>query len=145
MSQKVLAVFMSVGAASGLVAGLILLNLDNNGLTYVEGASISVTTDKNDYKRGEPIQVRVINTGTMPLETSKQWNLRITGLSGMLMYDAGERAYNVLSPGLDDTIVWNQTKNDGNVVLEGLYRISVEGTDADGFTVQDWITVSIWK
>lgn len=136
---------MSVGAASGLVAGLILLNLDNNGLTYVEGASISVMTDKNDYKRGEPIQVRVINTGTMPLETSKQWNLRITGLSGMLMYDAGERAYNVLSPGLDDTIIWNQTKNDGNVVLEGLYRISVEGTDAGGFIVQDWITVSIWK
>lgn len=136
---------MSVGAASGLVAGLVLLNVDNNSLIHVEGASISVITDKSDYKRGESIQVRVVNTGTMPLETSTQWNLRITGLSGMLMYDVDEYAYSILSPGLDDTIMWDQTKNDGGVVLEGLYRISVEGRDTDGSTVQDWVTVSIWK
>lgn len=136
---------MSVGAASGLVVGMTLLNLDSNSLTYVEGASISVITDKSDYKRGEPIQVRVVNTGTIPLETSTQWSLRITGLSGMVMYDGGEYTDGFLPPGLDYTIMWNQTKNDGDVILEGLYRISVEGTYADGHTIQDWVTVTIWK
>ena len=136
---------MSVGAASGLVVGVTLLSLDSNSLTYVEGASISVITDKSDYKRGEPIQVRVVNTGTVPLETSTQWNLRITGLSGMIMYDGGEHTDSFLSPGRDYTIMWNQTKNDGDIVLEGLYRVSVEGTYADGHTIQDWITVTIWK
>ncbi len=136
---------MSVGAASGLVVGVTLLNLDSNSLTYVEGASISVITDKSDYKRGEPIQVRVVNTGTIPLETSTQWNLRITGLSGMIMYDGGEHTDSFLPPGLDYTIMWNQTKNDGDTVLEGLYRISVEGTYAGGHTIQDWVTVTVWK
>lgn len=136
---------MSVGAASGLVVGVALLSLDSSSLTYVEGASISVTTDKSDYKRGEPIQVRVVNTGTVPLETSTQWNLRITGLSGMIMYDGSEHADGFLPPGRDYTVMWNQTKNGGDMVLEGLYRISVEGTHTGGHTIQDWVTVTIWK
>lgn len=138
-------VFMSVGALAGLAAGLILMNIGNEDLVYTEGSSISIVTDKKDYKRGEPIQIRIVNTGTTHLETANFWNFRITGLSGMLMYGIDDSTSMVLPPGSDNTITWNQTKNDGDVVLEGLYRITVEGTDADGTFTQDWITVSIWK
>ena len=136
---------MSVGAAAGLAAGLLLMDATGGEVTYVEGTSLSVATDKSDYKRGEPVSIRIVNTGTVPLESEEAWGFRITGLSGMLMYTIPEGAVGRLDPGLDTTLVWNQTKTNGDAVLEGLYRISVRGHAPDGVMVDDSTTIMIWK
>ena len=137
---------MSVGAAAGLAVGLFLMDATTGGeVTYVEGTSLSVATDKSDYKRGEPVSIRIVNTGTVPLESEEAWEFRITGLSGMLMYAMPGGAAGRLDPGLDTILVWNQTKTNGDAVLEGLYRISVRGHAPDGTMVDDSATIMIWK
>lgn len=136
---------MSVGAAAGLAAGLFLMDATGGDVTYVEGTSLSVATDKSDYKRGEPVSIRIVNTGTVPLESEEAWGFRITGLSGMLMYTMPGGAAGRLDPGLDTVLVWNQTKTNGDAVLEGLYRISVKGYAQDGTMVDDSTTIMIWK
>jgi hypothetical protein len=40
---------------------------------------------------------------------------------------------------------WDQIKNNGQLVSDGVYKISVHGTDSDGNTVEKSTTVSIWK
>ena len=145
MSRYTLAIFMSVGAAAGLAAGLLLMDIAGEELTHVEGLSISITTDKSDYKLGEPVSVRIVNTGTVPLESGEAWGLRITGLSGMLMYSEPDHVPTRLDPGLETALVWDQTKNDGEAALEGLYRISIRGHGPDDAQAEDSTTIMIWK
>jgi len=50
-----------------------------------------------------------------------------------------------LGPGDEIVLYWDQIRNDGNVALEGLYKISAKGTDAKGNSVEKSTTVTIWK
>lgn len=135
---------MAAGAASGLAAGLLLMD-DTNDIVYVDGPSITVYTDSSDYKKGDPIIATIVNSGSVPLVSDHNWGLRVTGLSGMLIYSAPVRGDTSLAPGTSVALVWNQTKNDGGSALEGLYRIAVEGYLPDGGQIRDSITLSIWK
>ena len=136
--------FMAAGAASGLLVGLLLIDTSGGNIQYVEGPSITVETDSRDYHRGDTVTAIIVNSGSVPLASDDSWGFRVTGLSGMLMYESIPQA-KTLEPGLRDLVTWNQTKTDGDAALEGLYRITVEGQGPDGQTVQDWVTFSIWK
>ena len=136
---------MAAGAASGLLAGLLLMNISGGNIQHVEGPSITVETDSRDYHRGDTVTAIIVNSGSVPLASDDSWSFRVTGLSGMLMYEAAVPQAKTLEPGLRDLMMWNQTKTDGDVALEGLYRITVEGQGPDGQAVQDWVTFSIWK
>lgn len=136
---------MAAGATAGLLAGLLLMDYSGRSVVYVEGPSISVETDRRDYGRGDQVNILVVNSGSVALESDDSWGFRVTGLSGMLMYEAADGAAEVLAPGKNTTLVWNQIKNDGDVALEGLYRISVEGSVPDGGLIEDSVTFSIWK
>ena len=136
---------MVAGAASGLIAGLLLMETSGGPIQYVEGPSITVETDRRDYHRGDTITAIIVNSGSVPLTSNDSWGFRVTGLSGMLMYEVAEHETSTLAPGLSDAMVWNQIKTDGDTALEGLYRISVEGYGPEGNVVQDWVTFSIWK
>ena len=50
-----------------------------------------------------------------------------------------------LEPGDEVIFSWDQIKNDGDVALEGLYKISVKGMDESEDNVENSITVTIWK
>ena len=59
---KSLVIFISIGLISGLVFGVYLLDIKNtNQLVFVEGLSISVVTEKSDFKKGEDIKILIIN------------------------------------------------------------------------------------
>ena len=137
--------FMAAGAASGLLAGLLLMDATGGNIQYVEGPSITVETDRRDYHRGDAVTAVIVNSGSVPLASDDSWSFRVTGLSGMLMYEAAIPEAKMLEPGLRDSMTWDQTKTDGDAALEGLYRITVEGHGPDGQVVQDWVTFSIWK
>ncbi len=145
---KSLVVFIGIGVFSGFVFGAYLIDVKNTTqLIFVDGSSISIVTEKSDFKKDELIQIRIINSGTVPLAFSDDSSgLRITGLSGILMYspDAFELPSN-LAPGNEIIFSWNQIKNDGNAALEGLYKISAKGIDDDGNAVEKFTTVTILK
>ena len=136
---------MAAGAASGLLAGLLLMNTSGGGIVYVEGPSITVDTDRRDYQRGDLVTAVIVNSGSVPLESDGSWGFRVTGLSGMLMYEAAGSGADVLEPGMRTTVMWDQVKDDGDAALEGLYRISVEGYGPEGGSIRDSATFSIWK
>ncbi len=133
---------------TGFAFGVYLIDVKNtNQLVFVEGPSISVVTEKFDFKKNEDIKIRVVNSGSIPLTFSNSSNgLRITGLSGILMYSLiPEQMIFQLEPGEEIAFSWNQKKDNGVDVLEGLYKISVKGVDEQGNNVERSTTVTIRK
>ena len=151
MSSKTLIGFVGVGVIAGLVFGLYLLDVKNtNQLVFVEGPSLSIVTEKFDFKRGEEIAISVINSGTTPLTFSdSSYGMRITGLSGILMYspeseNSDSKNY-LLQPKEKIEFLWDQIKNDGDPVIEGLYKIHFKGFDPDSNKIEKSTTITIWK
>ena len=145
---KSLVLFIGVGLISGLAFGVYLLDVKNTSqLVFVEGSSISVVTEKIDFKKGEEIKIRIVNSGTIPVIFSDtSYGLRITGLSGILMYSpVVTQVISQLEPGDEIEFSWDQIKNDGDIVLEGLYKISAKAVDKQGNQVERSTTVTIWK
>jgi hypothetical protein len=145
---KNLAIFICVGVFAGFAFGFYLLEIKNtNQLVYVEGPSISVITEKSDFKKGEEIVISIINSGTTPLNfTDAFYGLKISGLFGILIYSPPtSEGFVVLEPREKFVFSWNQTKNDGSPVLEGTYKIYASGNDPTGDKVEKAITVNIWK
>lgn len=145
---KSLVLFIGIGLISGLAFGVYLLDVKNTSqLVFVEGPSISIVTEKLDFKKGEEIKIRIVNSGTVPLIFSDAlYGLRITGLSGILMYSpVAAQVISQLEPGDEVEFSWDQIKNNGDTVLEGLYKISTKGVDEQGNQVEKSTTVTIWK
>ena len=148
MLSKSLVIFIGVGLIAGFAFGIYLLDVKSTGqLMFVEGSSISVVTEKSDFKKGEEIKIRIVNSGTVPLIfADASYGLRITGLSGIQMYaPVSAQVISNLEPGDEVEFLWNQIKNDGDAALEGLYKISVKGMDVQQNTVEKSTTITIWK
>ncbi len=145
---KSLILFIGVGLISGLVFGIYLLDVKNTiQLVFVEGPSISIVTEKIDFKIGEEIKIRIVNSGTIPMFFSDaSYGLRITTLSGGLLHSpVSAQMISELEPGDEIEFLWDQIKNDGDAVLEGLYKISTKAVDKQGNQVERSTTVTIWK
>ena len=145
---KSLVLFIGIGLISGLAFGVYLLDVKNTSqLVFVEGPSISIVTEKLDFKKGEEIKIRIVNSGTVPLIFSDAlYGLRITGLSGTLMYSpVAAQVISQLEPGDEVEFSWDQIKNDSDAALEGLYKISAKGVDKQGNQVEKSTTITIWK
>ncbi len=143
-----LVIFIGIGVVAGLAFGVYLIDVKNTSqLVFVDGSSISVVTEKSDFKKGETINIRVVNSGTTPIGFSdSSYGLRISGLSGILMYAPDSSGVPpILDPGDDAIFSWDQIKNDGDAALEGLYKISAKGMDSTGNNVEKSTTVTIWK
>ncbi|AFS80307.1 hypothetical protein NKOR_02015 [Candidatus Nitrosopumilus koreensis AR1] len=140
--------FVGIGILAGLSFGIYLIDFKNTSqLVYVEGPGISIVTEKLDFKKGEEIKIKIINTGTVPLTFSNtSYGLRITGLSGILMHTpTSAQVISELKPNDEVELSWDQIKNDGDTALEGLYKISAKGFDPMGEKVEHSTTVTIWK
>ena len=145
---KSLVIFIGIGLISGLAFGVYLLDIKNtNQLVFVEGLSISVVTEKIDFKIGEEIKIQIVNSGTIPMFFSDaSYGIRITTLSGGLLYSpVAVQMISQLEPGDEIEFSWDQTKNDGDAVLEGLYKISAKAVDKQGNQVKKSTTITIWK
>lgn len=148
MLAKSLIIFIGVGIITGFVFGIYLIDFKTTTqLVFVEGSSISIVTEKFDFKQDELIQIRIVNSGTNELTFSdSSYGLKITGLSGILMYSPiSNSVISILNPGEEIIFSWNQIKNDGDVVLDGVYKISAKGMDVEGNDVEKSTTVTIWK
>jgi hypothetical protein len=146
--SKSLILFICVGLISGLAFGVYLLDVKNTSqLVFVEGPSISVVTEKIDFKIGEEIKIRIVNSGTIPMIFSDaSYGLRITTLSGILIYSPiSAQVISELESGDEIELSWNQIKNDGDSALEGLYKISTKAVDSQGNQIEKSSAITIWK
>ncbi len=148
MFAKSLIIFTSFGLVAGLLFGVYLIDVKNTSqLEFVEGPSISVVTEKFDFKLNEVIKIRIINSGSVPLTYSdSSFGLKITGLFGELMYSpTTAQVISTLDSGDEIKFTWDHIKIDGEIILDGVYRISVMGVDEQGNNVEKSTTVTIWK
>ena len=148
MIPRGLIIAISVGIIGGIIFGLIFIDFKNpNELNFVQGSSLTILTEKTDFKKGEIIKIRIINSGSTQITFSDaSFGLRITGLDGRVLYSPiSAQVISVLELKEEQIFEWDQIKNDGDSILEGTYKITSSGLDEDGKTIKKSITINIFK
>jgi len=137
-----------IGMMAGLVVGF-FENFQSNHeqLVFQEGSSISIVTEKIDFELGEQIHIKIVNSGTIPLTfPDASYGLKVTGLDGVLFYTPmAAQVISTLEPKEEKTFVWNQKRMDGSDLLEGFYKIVVEGFDHENNKVKKSIVINLLK
>ncbi len=137
-----------VGVAAGAIFGIFTISIDDDEqLKFVLGPSLSIVTEKNDFKIGEEISIKVINSGIVPLSFSDaSYGLKIINLDGWNIYSPiSAQVISTLEPTQEVSFDWDQIKNNAEPLLEGLYKIETETKDHQGKTVKKTITINIVK
>lgn len=137
------------GVIGGIVFGLYLANIAGQAPlpTYVDGPSLSIMTDKTNFKIGEEIVIKIVNSGTVPLTFSdSSYGLRIIGLDGRLLYSPPSlQVISVLQPREEKMFVWHQTKFDGEKIIQGRYKIVSSTIKDGGNLVEKSLTINVLK
>ena len=139
---------LCVGMISGLILGLVTYSQTNHEqLIFEDGSSISIVTEKTDFKLGEQISIKIVNSGTVSLTFSDaSYGLKITGMDGMLYYvPMAAQVITKLEPKEEVTFIWNQKKIDNSDSLEGRYKIVAEGVDPENNKVKKSIAINVLK
>ena len=106
-----------VGVAAGAILGIFFVDLKNpNELNFVEGTSLTILTEKTDFEKGEKIQIKIINSGTVPISFSDaSYGLIIRGLDGTILYSPiSAQVISILEPKEEKIFEWDQIKIDGD-------------------------------
>jgi len=143
-----LVIAVLIGMLAGLTLGFFVNYQSNHEqLVFQEGPSISILTEKIDFELGEHIYIKIVNSGTIPLTFSDaSYGLKITGLDGVLYYTPmAAQVISTLEPKEEKTFVWNQKRMDGSNLLEGFYKIVVEGFDHENNKVKKSIVINVLK
>ncbi len=148
MIPRGLVIGICVGIAAGAILGVIIIETKTTTqLVFTEGSSLSIVTEKIDFKKGEEISIRIVNSGTVPLTFSDaSYGLKITQLDGIETYSpVAAQVISVLEPKQEVSFVWDQIKNDGDSTLQGVYKILSNGLDPEQKTIKKSITINIFK
>jgi len=137
------------GIVGAIVIGLFFANIASQAptLVYVEGPSLSIITEKTNFELGEPINIRIINSGTEPLTFSdSSYGMKIVGLDGRVLYSSPSlQVISVLEPKEEKLFVWDQTKSDGNKIIDGRYKIVSSATVGGENILTKSLTINIFK
>ncbi len=147
MFPKGLVIAVCMGVVSAAIFGIYLdqTNSKKQGLQFVEGPSLSVITDKQDYLAGESVQIKIINTGTQTLMFSDNvTKLQIRALDGTTIFSSNVQN-SKLEPKQESLFVWNQTKNDGDLVISGRYVVESSTFTENEQKITDSITINVLR
>ncbi len=138
-----------VGVIGAGALGAFLFQIANQvpALVYQNGPSLSVIPEKINYRSGEPVHIRIINSGTTTLTFSdSSFGLKIRGLDGTIIYSpASNPMQSTLSPHEEKMFVWNQTRTDGDKVFEGRYKIESSTYPDEGNILKRSVTINIFQ
>ena len=149
MIPKGAAIFFIVGLIAAGFLGYYLSQIANQvpTLVYDNGPSLTIIPDKINYHLGEPVHIRIINSGTMPLTFSDaSYGLKITRLDGILVYSPlSAQVVSKLEPKEEKTFLWDQTKSDGTKAYQGRYTI-ISSTSGDVVpTLKQSVSINLLK
>ena len=143
-----LMIALCVGMISGLILGLVVYSQNSHEqLVFEDGSSISILTEKTDFKLGEQVSIKIVNSGTVSLTFSDaSYGLKVTGMDGVLYYvPVAAQVVTKLEPKEEVTFVWNQKRLDNSDSLQGRYKIVVEGFDPENNKVKKSIAINVLK
>ena len=137
------------GIIVAAISGFLLLSVTDQShvLVYVEGPSLSIITEKTNYKIGEEVIIKIVNSGTVPLSFSdSSYGLRIIGLDGRILYSPqSTQMISTLQPKEEKMFVWDQKKSDGDAVINGRYKIVSNAVQNNGKILEKSLTINISK
>ncbi|HMK32223.1 MAG TPA: hypothetical protein VK431_01215 [Nitrosopumilaceae archaeon] len=149
MIPKGATICIVLGVVGSCIVGIFFTEIANEApvLVYVQGPSLSVITEKTNFRLGEPINIKIVNSGTVPLTFSDaSYGLKIKQLDGIMLYSpASTQVISVLESKEEKTFVWNQIKSDGSKIIEGRYKIVSNTDPISGITLEKSITINILK
>lgn len=138
---------IGVVGAGMLGAYLYQISSQTPTLVYENGPSLTVIPDKINYRMGQEVHIRVINSGTVPLNFSDStFGLKIRGLDGTIIFSPPTTSQeSTLSPHQEKVFVWNQTKTGGGRIFEGRYKIESETSNISGSQIKNSVTINIFQ
>lgn len=145
MFPKGLVIAVCTGIISAVIFGIYLeqVHSKKQGLEFIEGPSLSIITDKQNYLAGGSVQIRIINSGTQVLMFSdKAPKLHIRALDGTTIFSSNIQNSR-LEPKQESLFVWNQTKNDGTQVIGGRYVVESSIFTENEQKITDSITINV--
>ena len=83
----------------------------------------------------------------MPLKFSdSSYGLRIIGLEGRIFFSPlSAQGISILQPKEEKMFVWDQTKSNGERVIEGRYKIVSNALQDNGKILEKSLTINIFK
>jgi len=113
-----------------MFVGLLFMNIDSTKqLKFVEGSSLSIITEKTNFRIGEKVTIHLINSGTTKLKFTEML-FKITSLGGRSLYASSIDNKTVyLDPQNTKTIIWDQIKNNKDTLSVGRYKITSSAID----------------
>ena len=148
MFPKGLILAISLGLISGPLFGIFLYEFAiEEQLVYVDGTSLSIVTEKSDFQLGEPIAIKIVNSGIDLLQfPDTSYGLVIKQLDSIPIYSPiSSQIISKLESHQEVDFVWNQLKNDGTQILEGVYKISVKAVTIEEDIIEKIVTINILK
>ena len=148
MLPKGLILALSLGIIAGPIFGVILFDIGmEEQLVYVDGTSLSIVTEKINFKLGEEVVIKIINSGTDELTfPDTSYGLVIKQLDSIPIYiPTSTQEISKLESHEEIIFTWNQLKNDNSSVLEGIYKITVKANTIDDKIIEKIITINIFK
>mgnify|MGYP006108754827 FL=1 len=148
MFPRGLILAVALGVISGPLFGIFLYEFGTEEqLVYVDGTSVSIVTEKTDFKLGESITIKIVNSGTDELEfPDTSYGLVVKQLDSIPVYSPiSSQIISKLESHDEVDFVWNQLKNDGTQILEGTYKISVKAISIDEEIIEKIVTIDILK
>ena len=148
MFPKGLILAVSIGVIAGPVFGILFFDIGTQDqLVYVDGTSLSIVTEKINFKLGEEIIIKIINSGTNELKFSDtSYGLVIKQLDSIPVYiPSSTQEISKLQSHEEIIFSWNQLKNDNSSILEGTYKITVKANTIDDKIIEKIVTINIFK
>ena len=148
MLPKGLILALSLGIIAGPIFGIILFDMGTEEqLVYVDGTSLSIVTEKINFKLGEEVVIKIINSRTDELTfPDTSYGLVIKQLDSIPIYiPTSTQEISKLQSHEEIIFTWNQLKNDNNSILEGTYKITVKANTIDDKIIEKTITLNIFK
>jgi hypothetical protein len=143
MIPKSLVIAVATGVTASAILGIYLQNLNPPGVVFVQGPSVSVHTEKQDYGLGEKIPIQIINSGTSEI-TFSNLGLQIRALDGTVFFSTTFDGLR-LEPKQQHVFEWDQQKNDNTKIIEGRYIVDLIAYDQNNQKLSDNITLNVLK
>ena len=137
-----------LGVVAGPIFGIFLYEYGvEEQLVYVDGTSLSIVTEKINFKLGESISIKIINSGTDELKfPDASYGLVIKQLDSIPIFSpVSVQVISKLDSHDEAAFVWDQMKNNGEPILEGTYKITSKAITLDGSIIEKIVVIHVFK
>ena len=137
-----------MGIIAGPIFGIILYEYGvEEQLVYVDGTSLSIVTEKINFKLGESISIKIINSGTDELKfPDASYGLVIKQLDSIPIFSpVSAQVISKLDSHEEVSFVWDQMKNNDEPILEGTYKITSKAITLDGSIIEKIVIIHVFK